>query len=517
MAQTKTSSATSTSEKKTAAEMREWYEKNKTNIENFAKSQSEIHNLRDVTKPTTRTISTINKEELKSYIENIGASEKQLRTVARYLYYRSNVFYRLVNWYADMWDLRCRKVTPKYDFTKDQKPDSIKSNYYKTLELLERMDLQGNCIEALINVYIQDVYYGIRYLDDTGMFLYSLDPDECMIDSRYSTKNFGFAVDMSKWKSAQRQKIIEYLGSPLKEMYSEYERTKEKWIHMPDEYCFCLKFRTDIWDTAIPPFLPIFLSLANLEDLVDIQAEADALSIYKLIYLPLNVHSNSKDVDDFEIDPALAKKYFEKLSDDAIPDNVGAAIIPGKELKTIDFSNSADSDTTSVEKASNQVLQTAGGGAVINSSNITSTAAFNAWLKEETEFAISTLMPQINGLANMIAFQELGKNACYIDHFEVSVYTKEDLAKQLLESCQYGYNNKIAYNTLLGISERETIAQAYLEEEVLGLHDIMRYPLSSSFTSSGNSNTEDGYTTEVGQGAPTKDAGDLNEENGRMK
>jgi hypothetical protein len=50
---------------------------------------------------------------------------------------------------------------------------------------------------------------------------------------------------------------------------------------------------------------------------------------------------------------------------------------------------------------------------------------------------------------------------------------------------------------LLGISEKETLAQNFLEENVLGLHDLMKYPLSSSFTSSGTS-TEDGYTTEIG-------------------
>ena len=55
----------------------------------------------------------------------------------------------------------------------------------------------------------------------------------------------------------------------------------------------------------------------------------------------------------------------------------------------------------SVEVSSNQILQTAGGGAVINANKITSTAAFNAWLKSETEFAISPLIPQIDGFCNL--------------------------------------------------------------------------------------------------------------------
>ena len=481
---------------KTAKEIEKWYTENKQNIENFAKAHEEVYVLRNPNKTSLKSVNTIDKEQLKSYLKNIGANEKNLRNVARYLYYRSNVMFRLVNWYASMWDLRCRKVTPKCDLTKKDKIDKNKflKSFNSTLDLLDVMNLQGNMVEPLINVYIQDVYYSIVFFDDTGIFFYPLDPDDCMIDGKYDEfGDFSFAIDMSKWRTAQRQEVIENLGSPLKEMYEEYQRTNVKYIHCPDEYAFCLKFRTDTWDLVVPPFVSLFISIANLEDLVDIQAEADALSIYKLIYLPLKVHSNSKSVDDFEIDPKLAKDYLNKMiTNESIPDNVSAAVIPGDGLETIDFAKTVDSDVNSVEQASNQVLQTAGGGAVINANNITSTAAFNAWLMAETEFALSTLLPQINGFANRMLSYKL-TNPAKVDHFEVSVYTKNALAEKLLESCQYGYSNKIAYNTLLGISEKETLAQNFLEEDVLELHNIMKYPLVSSYTQSGS----------VGQGRDT--------------
>jgi hypothetical protein len=66
----------------------------------------------------------------------------------------------------------------------------------------------------------------------------------------------------------------------------------------------------------VPPFIPLFLQIASLEDLVDIQAEADALSIYKLIYMPLQVLSGTKESDDFEISPDIAAEYFDRLLND---------------------------------------------------------------------------------------------------------------------------------------------------------------------------------------------------------
>lgn len=482
----------------------------------FAKNADIYKQLRDVTKSSAKSITTIDKETLKGYFRNIQSNQKQLINTARYLYYRSNIFFRIVNWYAGMWDLRCRHIKPNKDLLKDVDPQKMKKSLNETVDVLDTLNLHENMTECLITSYIEDVYYSICfYEEDVGTFFFRLDPDECAIDGRYQTGDLSFSVDMSKWRNQQRQQIIEWLGSPLKEMYAEYERTNIKWVHCPDDYAFMLKFRMDDLNTIIPPFAPLFLMLASNEDCVDQQAVADELSIYKLIYMPLKVMG--KTVDDFELSPDLAKKYFDRLVGEAIPAYTSAAMIPGDELKVIDFNDSTDKDINRVEDSMNNILATGGGGAVINSNNITSTAAFNAWLREETEFALSTLLPQINGFANRFLKMKCS-NPCEVKHFEVSVYTKDTLYEQLLQTCQYSYSNRLALNTLLGISEKETIAMNYLENEVLNLPEIMRYPLQSSFTTSNDGSVdEDGYTTEVGQGRPTVPDDELSDSGERSR
>lgn len=484
----------------------------------FAKNTDLYKQLNDVTKSSTKSISTIDKDILRTYFKNLTRNEKNFRNTARYLYYRSNIFFRLVNWYAGMWDLRCRHIKPPFDLIKENDEKKLLKSLNETLDVLDTLKLQDNMTEALITAYIEDVYYSIVYYEeDIGTFFFRLDADECKFDGRYATGDLSFSVDMSKWKSPQRQQIIEWLGSPLKEMYSEYERTNEKWIHCPDEYSFMLKFRTDDLYTVIPPFAPLFLMLASNEDVIDQQAVADELSIYKLVYMPLKVmKSNNNSPDNFELTADLAHKYFKVLIDDALPAYTAAAMVPGDELKVIDFSDNANDDIDRVENSINNILATAGGGAVINTSKITSTAAFKAWLREETEFALSTLLPQINGFTNRFLLLKCS-NPCTVNHFEVSVYTKDDLYDQLLQSCQYSYSNRLALNTLLGISEKETIGMNFLENTVLKLPEIMKYPLQSSFTTSNNDNTEDGYTTEIGQGRPSVPDDELSSEGDRSR
>ena len=466
--------------------------------EYFLKEQEKRMTLRDVTKEASTRITTIDRETLKEYIKNISSNEKTLRNTSRYLYYRSNIYFRVINWYATMWNLRCRLVTPKYSFSENNDSNAMLKSLEDTLAYIDKLDMPGNMVGRLINAYLQDVTYAVAYIDETGLFFYELDPDECMIDSRYSQGDFGFSIDMSKWGTTRKQKLIEILGEPFSSMYEEYQKdTSNKWIHCPDEYASCFKFRTDNWELCIPPFLPDFLEYAGLADLIDIQAEADQLSIYKFVYLPMNVLSGAKESDDFEVDPDEAGARFEAILD-LFPEAVGGAMVPGRELKTIDFTKTVDGDINSVEKSSNQILQTAGGGAVINANKITSTAAFNAWLKSETAFAISSLMPQVEGFVNRFLSYNV-KNPSEVEYLPVSIYTQEDYAKQFLTANQYSYSYRLAYGTLLNVSERKTAAMLYMETDVLKLQDRMKYPLSSSFTSSG----------EVGQGAPTKDAGDL--------
>ena len=179
-------SATNGTPNLSAAEMRKWYEENRTKIEKYTRAKDGAEILTDLTQSfTPAKVSTVDKEQLRQWFKNIGANEKNFRNTARYLYYRSNVFYRLVNWYANMFDLNARKVTPKFDIVKGEDPKKFLQSYSDTLDALDILNVQNNMLEVLINVFIEDVYYGLIIKDDTGSLFYRLNPDECIIDGKY--------------------------------------------------------------------------------------------------------------------------------------------------------------------------------------------------------------------------------------------------------------------------------------------------------------------------------------------
>lgn len=273
----------------------------------------------------------------------------------------------------------------------------------------------------------------------------------------------------------------------------------------------CFKFRDD-YELIIPPWSGAFLEITDLLNLADLQAAADESSIYKLIYMKLKPLQGSDIPDDFEVSPDLAIDYYYKMLDPVLSDYVASAVIPGTDdLGVIDFSsNDNASDTNRVLKSQTSTLNLMGGAEVLSGAHITSAEAFRAAMIANTYFALSSMVPQLEAWVAMVMDLNLN-NASKVKFFIVSPFTKKDYQEQLLTAAQNGLPDVFAYNNLNGFSEKDTMAMLQFQQ-ILGIPDVLQ-PLKTSYTQS----NEDGYTSEVGQGAPTKDTGDLSDSGDRMR
>lgn len=483
-----------------------------------AKEEKVMRTIRDISKnATTPSITTINRDMIRGYLTgNIYSNAKNLINASRYLFYRSPIYNKMIYTIAGMYCLDARMLTPDYSFEKGMDVTQSLKQYDNTLDFLDILNLQNNMNPVLVNTWIDDVCFNLFFKDNEGSTFWHIDPNEAMIDSIYMYRGgwcYGFAIDMSKWRSTQRQQLIEWLGEPLTSMWKEYETTGIKYIHVPAEYSMVLKFHTDLMDAIIPPMLHNFIPLANLNDLSDTQASADQLSFYRMIYLPLPTMSGAKNPDEFEITPDLAIDYFEIATQNAIPSGVSSAVIPGKELKTIDFSDNVSEDVNRVENSQQQILGSAGGiGALLNGNKLVNNSALiKAALKSESAYVLNSILPQIETWTNLQLYLNVSK-PCRVNLLPVTIHTKEDYQQKLLEANQYSYSYRLAYGTLLDISERETMGQLMFETQVLKLQELMQYPLQSSYTTS-----NDGEKGEVGEGAPEKDVTELTPEGERSR
>lgn len=487
----------------TAAERKKYMEQ--LEQQNFAKKKASdaLKQMRDVTKNIRQTtISSYNKENVIRYLQNIDSYEKELRGLSRYLFYRSQVYFRLIMYNATMFDLNARYVVPSYDPTQDNDKEAILKAYYDTLKVLDAMDLQHQLLSPLINNFIEDVYYGCCWIDETGMFILKIPPEYCKISGKYFSGDFSFYVDMSNYK--KYEDILEYLGEPLTSMYKSYGGdSKNKWQLMPDEYALCTKARIESWETIVPIYSGLFIDLIGLLDLADIQATADNQQIYKLITATIPTLKGATDPDQWAVDVDLAVNYFRKL-EDSLPPYIGSIITPIP-LDTISFPDDQASDTTKVQKATKEVLNTSGGSQILNSASISGAEAFRSATRADTEFAISSLLGQIQGWVNRMLSYHV-TNPAKVKFFEISAYTKDAFKESMHKDLQYGFPNVIAMNSLNGFSEIDTLALNFLENDILNLTNKFK-PLTSANTVS---NKESGGQTK--SNIEISDAGEASRE-----
>lgn len=495
-----TTTAPSTKKQPTATEVREFYEKHKNQIKSFAAAENAARPLKDVTKTATKAVTAFSKESLRTYLQNIGSNERNLRNLSRYLFYRCHAYYRWVMYNSTMFDLSCRSVIPQFDLVKGGDAQKMLKSYYNTLSVLDELNLQYGFLKALTIAFREDVFYGCAYYTEgEGMFILPLDPDYCKINGAYPDGSFAFAMDMSYFRS--RQYELEAWQEPFTSMYRQYESDGIKYQPMPDEYCVCLKSRPEDWETVLPVASGLLNSIINLIDLEDIQAIADEQEIYKMIWLQMETLSGADSPDEWKVDPALMIDYFNRMISEALPDYISAAIVPGK-LESIDFNTSKVNDTNKITKSTETLFNSAGGAQILNSSTISGSTAFEAAIKADTELAISNLLPQIQGITNRLLAFYVGNDAAKVKFFEVSVYTKDSFKKALLEGATYGTPTILAYNACNQFSELETLALNFLEIECLDLHTKF-VPVQSSHTTAGTSDTG---------GAPTKDSDEITDD-----
>lgn len=473
----------------------------------FKQASESVKKLADPSKALNRSVSKETKEELRNYLKDPVKYEKELRGLSRYLYYRSQVYRRLIMYNASMINLEYRSILPDVDVNNPVNPEALKKSFFETAKLINGMNLPLEFLKAYIIAWREDVFYGCAYHDDTGFFILPLDPEYCKVTGIYPTGDLAFDFNMSYFKSKQEQ--LEMWGEPFVSMYKEYGgNAKAKWQPMPDENCVCLKVNIDDWEVPLPPYMGLFDNLINLGDLADIMAVAERQQVDKLLIAQMETIKNSAHADDFAVDPETAVAYFNKFVD-TLPDYVSASISPVP-INAIPFGRDQAADVNKLESATKSVLTISGGVQTLCPPE--GTTAYTAAIRSDEEYAISSLLPQTQAILNRLASYRLS-NPAKIKLLEVTKYTKDAYKAELVKDLNYGSPHLLTLSTLSGFNELETISLAHMND-ALGLRELFK-PLQTAATQSGDSasaTTQSPGRPEKSPDEPLTDAGETSKE-----
>lgn len=506
-------STASTSSNLSVAEMRDKIESYEKRLDRYAKTKEALR-LLDLTKTETRTYTVFSREKFRTAMKNPKQNESTLKNLVRFVYRYSMPFQRIVHYYAEMICLDAYSVIPLIKDFIDVDTDSLLESYTKTIKKCQQMNLHGEIFKLLLTCWLEGAAYGYIYddyneSDGTGsFFIHELDGEYCKV---YAIEDgvCRYAFDFSYF--SRREELLEFWAPEFKQKYNKFKNDSSlKWQELESENQICMKLDMDDLTLDLSPWLAIMENLISLIDLQGITAIKDALSIYKLLVAQLETF-DSGNPDDWKVDIDLALEYYDKFAE-SLPPEVAAVISP-LPITPIEFKGNTTEDEDRISTSMKNLFDNSGGSAVL-SSDKSGTTIFGAQILSDTEFGISSLLPQLQAWTNLYLNYSIGDDHAFVKYMEVSPYTRQTKKKELMESGQNGVPVKLAVAALDGFSPLETLSLDILENQILKLHETW-IPFSTSYTKSGDSNSS--TSGEVGQGAPQKDSGELTDDGSKTR
>lgn len=434
------------------------------------------------------------RDNLTEFLKNPASNEKNIRNAVVYIYGASSHFRRLIQYFSSLSDLSY-VVSPHKIDTSTAKPQSIRRNYGKTLNLLSSMDIKNQFSKVLTVCLREDVFYGTMWVTNDSVIIQQLPSDYCtvaVVEDNVLNVSFDFSYFDSN---------AAYLNTYPEEFKTKYalyqkDRTKMKWQELASPTSFAVKCNTDILNYAIPPFAGLLREIYDIEDYKQLQMSKTELENYALLVMKLGINADGE----WEMDYNKAKEFWRNL-DGVLPDQVGSVLSP-MEINKVSFEKAHTADTNNVADAEQSLFSAAGVSSLLFNNEKASANALTLSIKADQALTYG-IVKSIEGVINrFLRAQSFGKNF-KVTFLDCSPFNRKEVGDAYLKACQLGIPMVSYYCASQGLAQDEMDCMNFLEDEVLGIKGRF-IPLKSTSTQSASDS--DGET-----GRPRKDAGDLSE------
>lgn len=434
------------------------------------------------------------KEDIIRFLAHPEKHEKELRRAVRYVYNASPHFRRLIEYFVGLSDL-AYVVSPYRVDPKRANKNSVSSHYRKTLSLLSTMQIKTQFPEILSTCLREDVFYGTIWRSDDTITIQKLPSDYCQIPS-VEGNVCNVAFDFSYFDT--RLNSIDNYPQEFKRKYEIYRQSmgKERWIELDAPESFAIKCNKSFLEFAVPPFAGILPEIFDIENYKQLKMDGVEISNYAMLamYIPMT--------DDFKwgIDEEKARKFWGNL-DGVLPAQIGSILSPMK-LEKISFEKSNNSDDDTVAEAEKSLFTAAGVSSLLFNNEKASANALLLSIKADQAITFG-IVKSIEDMVNRyIQSFNYGKNF-KVTFLDCSRFNQKELGDAYLKAASYGLPTISMYAASQGLGQAELDSMSFLENDILGLHDMFK-PLMNSAQLSSSSDGE--------PGAPQKDEGELTDD-----
>ena len=455
-------------------------------IINFAQLNRLILKDLNKEKSSSSILSKFTKQQVANFMKDPYSHQKSLRDVSNYLYNASPHYKRLIGYFANM--LTLDYVVEPYGLNFEKvKIEEFKKQYQKTLDTLETMNIKHEFLKILKIAFREDVFYGYEHSTKESYFIQKLNPDFCQISS-IEDGVYNFAFDFTFFDKTDNKNKLNTYPKEFKAKYERYKSSKQNWIELDSSNTICIKINEEI-EYPVPPFNVIFESVFDIEDYKVLKKTKTKIDNYAVLTQKIPIDDKKGEPNKFliELDTAVA---FHNKASQALPDEVGLITSP-MDIDVIKFDKDKVGNDN-VADSERDLYNAAGVSQILfNSDKATGNGISKSIITDE-EIALGVLR-QFERWVNR-KLKNVGGNYKFKTNFlNTTVFNINEVFEKYLKAAQFGMPVKHMVGASLGLSPSSMTCMAFLENDVLGLHDKL-IPLTSAHTQS----------SKDGAGAPKK-------------
>jgi hypothetical protein len=349
-----------------------------------------------------------------------------------------------------------------------------------------------------------DVYFGYEMSDNSKHYIWKKLPNQfCRLTGKDEFGVWEYEFDFgffSKYPEAINSYPQEFVEISNKITTG---KLKSSWQQLSPRRSFAFKFDESI-NQPIPYFAGLFVDLARLMDIKDVDLASSISDNYKLIHQEIPLNKESGKEDDFLISGEFAEEFHKNLRSN-VPKDVGVATTPMKLTAVTLKSGVGNAEENIVTRNVSNILGASGTSRILLNGDSQSSLGLNKNIQVD-ENNLFKLLRQYELFMNRRLFLYNNNSYKYwfsfIDH---TYFNTEDVYNRLLKLGQFGFNTEFELASVCGISQIDLLTNAMVKKEL---------DLSINMIPFKSSHVGDASAEEVGG---EKKESDLTEEGARSR
>ena len=411
-----------------------------------------------------------------------------IRELSRY-YYRTNGRYRNnIDFLASL-PLYDTLVTPLYEVGKGSKAQIIKA-FYNACSFVEALDVKNTLTRITREWLKTGVYFGILQEYGNKVVVQDLPVQYCR--TRYKDFNnlhilefnVEYFINTYMDEAIREAAVLNYpevVQRTWRAWRSDSSKKVSPWVMIPASmggvtFCFA-EDQTPLLIAAIP-------ELAKMKDAVGREEKRDENELYKLLIHKMPVDSNGHlvfELDEIEQLHAGIASMLQDLDTVDVLTTVGDAT-----LENLQDSSAASQANNRIEKYSDNAWDALGSSKLFFNADNSSSLAYV--IKRLTSI-MRTYLNMYDTWIRFLINSRFSRTGLTFD-FEILPTTEFNLKDYVgfyLQQAQFGYPRMRA-GVAMGVKQRNLVSALDFENEFLNLDENM-VPLTSSYTQSGDENS----------------------------